>query len=148
MVVCHCSVPQLEFTRICFSTSPLFFILRRRPLSCTVFCRPTMPIARGNPVQQILFHGVMTPSLESVGPGLLTDVGDLHLSVSCCVMSHPQVQPCAVGSGSASYPGVWNLSTRSGAFPTACCSGEFPRTSSLALEAATALARHSCTPMS
>ena len=36
-VVCDCAVPQLEFTRICFSTSFLFFFLRRRPLSFTVF---------------------------------------------------------------------------------------------------------------
>jgi len=66
-VVCHCVVPQFEF--IGFVTAEACVFFRRRPLSFTVCYKSTLPNARGIPVQQILFHGVMTPSLKFVGPG-------------------------------------------------------------------------------
>ena len=44
---------------------------------CLLQCHSYTPCQTNKPQQfkQTLFHGVMTPSLKSVGPGFLTDVG-------------------------------------------------------------------------
>ena len=59
-VVCGCTVPQLEFVRICYSTSLLFF-LRRRPLSFTVCYRSTLLDCARYSSPTDFFHGVVTP---------------------------------------------------------------------------------------
>ena len=51
-------------------------------------CEETEPSVQGTAVKtDSSFQGVMTPSLKSVGPGFLTDVGGPSLSVSLLSMA-------------------------------------------------------------
>ena len=78
----------------------MFFKLTRfRTLSSTVSQLHTLPSVQGTAVISYSFsHGVLTPSLKSVGPGFLADVGGPSLSVSVSLsLSLSQLEHVSVG---------------------------------------------------
>ena len=81
--------PTIEFIRICFSTSMMFF-------SFSAFSQTLTTVSYSVAVQpcrlsEVSSMGVMTPSLRSDGARFLTDVGEFlsECVVSCRVSLDP-----------------------------------------------------------
>ena len=109
VVVCHCTVPQLDFTRICFSTC--LFFSSDDDQSCTVFA--------GQPYR---LHEVMQSNsfsfTESSPQGQVSDRcwrSSFECVMSCHVMCRLEVHLNGKMNWALSFPGTcWQRATHLG----------------------------------